>query len=173
MATKFRNILSMLAALAVLAGGAVGFAPESHAAPSNWALTNAARTNFLTGAVVTGHTFKVQLFTTGSNLGATSTTCSGVTNEVSATNTGYTTGGATVTLSLSGTTSVTVSFASNPTWTAGSAGLTADKAGLCDSTADKVVSYFTLDTGGAVTVTSGNTLTIDSDGTPSPIFTFA
>jgi hypothetical protein len=104
---------------------------------------------------------------------ATSTTWAAVTGEVGTTNTGYTTGGVAVTLVLAGTTSVTVSFSSNPTWTAGSAGLTAKWAVLYEVSGN-VLCFVTLDSGGAdVTATSGNTLTIDSDGTPSPVFTLA
>lgn len=170
---KINKLLAGAAAVAAILT-APFTAPEAHAAAGAWTLTNATRTNILTGAVKTGDAFKVALYTSASNLGAASTTCTGVTGEVSATSTGYTTGGATVTLALVGTTSVTVSFATNPTWTAGSAGITAKFGGLCDTTADKVVAYFTLDSAGAdVTASSGNTLTIDSDGTPSPVFTFS
>lgn len=173
--TRTHRLIAALIAAATLLLAPVGVAPAAHAAAGNWTFTDSGRTNILNSATkLTTDTLKVQLYTSATNLGASSTSCSTVTNEVSSTNTGYTTGGATITLTLAGTTSVTASFTSNPTWTAGSANLTANKAGLCDTTADKVVAFFSLDSGNAdVTVTTGNTLTIDSDGSPSPVFTFS
>lgn len=149
--------------------------PTAHATAGTWTLFNDTRTLILQGSLKTGDTFKVMLFTNASNVTTSSTTCTtGLTNEVSATSTGYTTGGATITPSLSGTTSVTWSFSSNPSWTAGSANLTAKWAVLCDTTSTYGLAFVTLDSGGAdVTTTSGQTLTIDSDGSPGPVFTFA
>lgn len=138
-----------------------------------WTFTNTARTKILTGQFASGDSYKVALFLSSSNLSTSSTTFAGVTNEVGVTNTGYTAGGAAVTLTLAGTTSVTVSFTTNPSWTAGSANLTAKWAALYEVGGD-VLCFCTLDSGGAdVTCTNGNTLTIDSDGTPNPIFTLA
>jgi hypothetical protein len=143
-------------------------------AAGTWTLTNTARTNLINGTFdIDSDSFKVALVTNAGNVSATSTTWAAVTGEVGTTNTGYTTGGIAVTLVLAGTTSVTVSFSSNPTWTAGSAGLTAKWAVLYEVSGN-VLCFVTLDSGGAdVTATSGNTLTIDSDGTPSPVFTLA
>lgn len=149
--------------------------PSAHATAGTWTLFNDSRTLLLQGSLKTGDTFKVMLFTNASNVTTSSTTCTtGLTNEVGTSNTGYTTGGVTITPSLSGTTSVTWSFGSNPTWTAGSSNLTAKWAVVCDTTSTYGLAFVTLDSGGAdVTTTSGQTLTIDSDGSPGPVFTFA
>lgn len=143
-------------------------------AAGNWVLPNGARTSLINGTFdLDTDSWKVALVTSAGNVSASTTTWAGVTGEVGTTNTGYTTGGASVTLVLSGTTSVTVSFSSNPQWTAGSAGLTAKWAVLY-KVGSNVLAYCLLDSGGAdVTVTSGNTLTIDSDGSPSPVLTVA
>ena len=95
-----------------------------------------------------------------------------MTNEHANAN-GYTTGGIAVTLALAGTTSVTVSFSSNPVWTASGGSITARFAALYEVGGD-VLAYVLLDSTPAdVTATTGNTLTIDSDGTPSPVLTLA
>lgn len=137
-----------------------------------WTLTNAARTNILNGTTISGDTFKVALYLNTSNLAVGSTTYAGVTNEVGTTNTGYSTGGIAVTISLSGTTSVTYSATANPQWTAGTANLTAKWAALYE-VGGNVVCFMTLDSGGAdVTATNGNTLTITIDSS-HPFFTVA
>lgn len=134
---------------------------------------NSARTNLLNGTFdIDSDTWKVALVTSSSNIGASSTTWAGVTGEVSNGN-GYTTGGVSVTLTLTGTTSVAVSFATNPVWTASGSGITARWAVLYEVSGN-VLAYVLLDaTPADVSVASGNTLTIDSDGTPWPIFTLA
>jgi hypothetical protein len=138
-----------------------------------WTPTNSARTKILNGQFDWDtDTWKVALFLSTSNLGAASTTYAGVTNEHANAN-GYTTGGITVTFSLAGTTSVTASFASNPVWTASGGSITARFAAIYESGGD--VAFFCLldSTPADVTATTGNTLTIDSDGTPNPVFTLA
>ncbi|QGH77845.1 hypothetical protein SEA_KENUHA5_21 [Mycobacterium phage Kenuha5] len=142
-------------------------------AAGTWTLVNSARTNLLNGTFdIDSDTWKVALVTSSSNIGASSTTWSGVTGEVSNGN-GYTTGGVSVTLTLTGTTSVAVSFATNPVWTASGSGITARWAVLYEVSGN-VLAYVLLDaTPADVSVAAGNTLTIDSDGTPSPIFTLA
>lgn len=142
-------------------------------AAGTWTLTNTGRTNLLNGTFdLDSDTFKVALVTSSSNIGAGSTTWAGVTNEVANAN-GYTTGGNAVSLVLSGTTSVTVVFASNPVWTASGSGITARWAVLYE-VGGNVLAYVLLDSTPAdVTATAGNTLTIDSDGSPSPVFTLA
>lgn len=142
-------------------------------AAGTWTLTNTGRTKLLNGTFdLDSDSFKVALFTASSNIGAASTTYAGVTNEVSNAN-GYTTGGIAVTFNLSGTTSVTAAFTSNPVWTATGSGITARWAVLYEVGGD-VLAYVLLDSAPAdVTATAGNTLTIDSDGTPSPVFTLA
>lgn len=138
-----------------------------------WTPTNSTRTKILNGQFdFDSDTFKVALFLSTSNISASSTTYAGVTNEHANAN-GYTTGGITTALTLSGTTSVTASFTSNPVWTASGGSITARFAVLYESGGD-VAFYCLLDSTPAdVTATSGNTLTIDSDGTPNPVFTLA
>lgn len=142
-------------------------------AAGTWTLPNGARTKLIDGTFdIDSDTWKVALFTSSSNIGASTTTYAGVTNEVANAN-GYTTGGIAVTLTLSGTTSVTVSFSSNPVWTATGGSITARWAALYE-VGGNVLAYVLLDSTPAdVTATSGNTLTIDSDGTPSPVLTLA
>lgn len=161
------GLASVLAAIGFI------FVPVAHAAAGTWTLVNSARQNLLNGTFdLDTDSFKVAIVTSSSNIGASSTTWAGVTNEVANGN-GYTTGGIAVTLTLSGTTSVTASFASNPVWTA-SGGSIVGRTAVLYEVGGNVLGYVLLDSTPAdVTVTSGNTLTIDSDGTPSPVFTFA
>ena len=142
-------------------------------AAGTWTLVNGARTNILNGNLKSGDGWKVALFATSGAVTASSTTYAALTGEVSTTNTGYATGGASVTLVLTGTTSVTVSFASNPSWTAGSANLAAYQCVLYDTTSGYIMAFANLDSGGAlVTTTSGQVLTI-ADSTGNPVVTFA
>ena len=138
-----------------------------------WTPTNATRTKILNGTFDwDSDTWKCALFLSTSNIGAASTTYAGVTNEHSNAN-GYTTGGITVAFTLSGTTSVTASFTSNPVWTASGGSIVARFGVIYESGGD-VAFYCLLDSTPAdVTATTGNTLTIDSDGTPNPVFTLA
>jgi hypothetical protein len=142
-------------------------------AAGNWTFTNASRTNMLNGTWdFDTDSFKCALFLSTSNIGASSTTYAGVTNEHSNAN-GYTTGGIAVLFTLAGTTSVTASFTSNPVWTASGGSITARFAVIYE-VGGNVVCHCLLDSTPAdVTATSGNTLTIDSDGTPNPVFTLA
>ncbi len=74
---------------------------------------------------------------------------------------------------LAGTTSVTASFTTNPVWTASGGSITARYAAIYEVGGD-VLAFVLLDSAPAdVTATTGNTLTIDSDGTPAPVFTLA
>lgn len=142
-------------------------------AAGTWQFTNAARTNLLNGTHdIDSDSWKVALVTSSSNIGASTTTWAGVTNEVANGN-GYTTGGQSVTLVLTGTTSVTCTFSSNPVWTASGSGITARWAVLYE-VGGAVLAYVLLDnTPADVTASAGNTLTVDSDGTPGPVFTLA
>jgi hypothetical protein len=137
-----------------------------------WVMTNTTRTKLLNGTFdLDSDTFKMALFQSTSNLGAASTDFASVTNEVGTTNTGYSAGGESITLTLSGTTTVKVDIATDPVWTAGSAGLTARFACIYEVGGD-VVCYCLLDSSPAdVSVTEGNTLTCaaHADG----IFTLA
>lgn len=138
-----------------------------------WTFVNGARTDLIQGTLdLNTDSFKCALFLSTSNISATSTTYAGVTNEHANAN-GYTTGGIAVTFAFAGTTSVAVSFATNPVWTASGGSIVARFAVIYEVGAN-VMCYCLLDSTPAdVTATTGNTLTIDSDGTPSPVFTLA
>jgi hypothetical protein len=129
------------------------------AAPSAWTFTNNTRTYLLNGTFdIDSDTYKMALFQSTSNIGAATTTYAGVTNEVGNAN-GYTTGGTSVTLGLSGTTTVTVSI-TDASWTASGGSITARFAVVYE-VGGNVLCYCTLDSAPAdVTVASGNTLTI-------------
>jgi hypothetical protein len=133
-----------------------------------WALTNNAKMRLAKGNWnIDTATLKVPLYLSTSNLGATSTTAAGVTNEHAAAN-GYSTGGPTVDLAFAGTTSISVTFVSNPSYTASGGSIVARKAAIVESGGD-VLAYKDLDTVD-VTTTTGNTLTLDNDGVPDAIF---
>lgn len=140
------------------------------AAAGAWTFTNEGRTKLLDGTNIPGTgTFKMALFLSTSNLSATSTTYAGVTNEV-ASAFGYTTGGGSITLSLSGTTTVTVA-GTNVSWTASGGSLTARFAAIY-TVSGHVLCYCLLDSTPAdVTVTTGNILTVQISG--SGVFTLA
>lgn len=141
-------------------------------AAGNWTFTNASRTALVDGTFdLNSDTWKMALALSTSNIGAASTTFAGVTNEVGTTNTGYTAGGAAITLTLSGTTTVTVAIQTAPVWTAGTANLTARFA-IIYEVGGNVLCYALLDgTPADVTATNGNTLTVGSDG--GTVFTLA
>lgn len=134
-----------------------------------WTLTNNTRTYLLNGTFdLDTDSFKIALFQSTSNIGATSTTYAALTNEVASGN-GYTTGGNAVTGSLSGTTTVTFDTSDPAVWTASGAGFSARYAVLYE-VAGNVLAYFLLDSTPAdVTITAGNTLTI----TVSNVFSLA
>lgn len=137
-----------------------------------WTFTNSVRSNLLDAlSDVDSDTYKMALFLSTSNLAASSNTYAALTNEVGTTNTGYTTGGIALAMTKSGTTTVTVVMTTAPVWTAGSANLTAKWAVIYEVSGN-ILCYATLDSGGAdVTATSGNTLTVGSNG--GTIFTLA
>jgi hypothetical protein len=98
------------------------------------------------------------LFLSTSNLAAGSTTYAALTNEHANAN-GYLTGGQSVTLALSGTTTVTVSLTDN-TWTASGGSIVARFAVIYE-VAGRVLAYALLDSTPAdVTVTDGNALNV-------------
>lgn len=142
-------------------------------AAGTWTFTNGGRTKLLDGTFdLDSDTFKCALFLSSSNISATSTTYAAVTGEHANAN-GYTTGGISVAFTLAGTTSVTASFTSNPVWTASGGSIVARFAVIYE-VAGNVLAYVLLDsTPSDVTATASNTLTIDSDGSPSPVFTLA
>jgi len=141
-------------------------------AAGTWTLTDEGRAKLIAGEWVIGtDTFKIALFLSTSNIGASSTTFAGVTNEVGTTNTGYTAGGASVTLNTSGTTTLLIRQSAAVQWTAGSANLTARFAVVYE-VSGRVLGYCLLDSTPAdVTATNGNTLTVG--GTNATIFTIA
>ena len=128
-------------------------------AASAWSLTNEGRTKLLDGTFdIDSDTWKMALFLSTSNLGAASTTYAGVTNEHSNAN-GYTTGGTSVTLSLSGTTTVTVD-STDATWTASGGSIVARFAAVYE-VGGRILCYCTLDSTPAdVTASTGNSLTV-------------
>lgn len=139
-------------------------------AAGTWTFTNAGRTDLLNGTFdLDTDTFKMALFLSTSNIGAASTTYAGLTNEHANAN-GYTTGGAAITLSLSGTTTVTVD-STDASWTASGGSITARFAVIYE-VAGRVLCYCLLDSTPAdVTVTDGNTLTVQINA--SGVFTLA
>lgn len=124
-----------------------------------WQFTATSRTKMLNGQFdFDTDTFKMALFLSTSNLSTSSTTYAGVTNEHANAN-GYTTGGAAITFSLSGTTTVTVD-STDATWTASGGSIVARFAAIYEVGGD-VVCFCLLDDAPAdVTVTTGNQLTI-------------
>lgn len=139
-------------------------------AAGSWTFTNSGRTSLLNGTFdLDTDTFKIALFLSTSNISASSTTYAGLTNEHANAN-GYTTGGTSVTLSLSGTTTVTVD-STDATWTASGGSITARYAVLYEVSGN-VLCYCLLDSTPAdVTATDGNTLTVQINA--SGVFTLA
>lgn len=124
-----------------------------------WTLTDEGRTRLTNGEWLDGDTYKIALFLSTSNIGASSTTYAGLTNEHSNAN-GYTTGGKSVTISRSGTTTVTIDSTDPAAWTASGGSITARFAVLYE-VSGRVFAYCLLDSTPAdVTATDGNTLTI-------------
>jgi hypothetical protein len=124
-----------------------------------WQLTNGARTELTKGTWLDADSYKIALFLSTSNLAASSTTYAALTNEHANAN-GYTTGGNSVTVSRSGTTTVTITSTNPAVWTASGGSIVARYAVLYE-VGGLVVAYCLLDSTPAdVTVTNGNTLTI-------------
>lgn len=128
-------------------------------AAGNWVLTDEGRTKLSTGEWLDADTYKIALFLSTSNIGASSTTYAGLTNEHANAN-GYTTGGKSVTISRTGTTTVTIDATDPAAWTASGGSIVA-RFGVLYEVSGRVLAYFLLDSAPAnVTVTDGNTLTI-------------
>jgi hypothetical protein len=140
-------------------------------AAGTWTFTNGARSSILDGTFdIADDTYKCALFLSTSNIGAASTTYAGVTNEHANAN-GYTTGGITVDLTISGTTTVTVDIATDPVWTASGGSIVARFAVIYE-VGGNVLCYCLLDSSPAdVTATTGNTLTVAAHA--SGVFTLA
>jgi hypothetical protein len=124
-----------------------------------WVFTNNSLNKFNEGAFLTSDSYKIGLFLSTSNIGASSTTYAGVTNE-HANSFGYTTGGNAVTLSKSGTSTITFDATDPAVWTASGGSIVARFAVLYEVSGD-VLAYCLLESPAAdVTVTTGNTLTL-------------
>lgn len=140
-------------------------------AAGTWTFTNGSRTKLLDGTFdIDSDSWKLALFLSTSNIGASSTTYAGLTNEHANAN-GYTTGGQAVSLTLSGTTTVTVDVATDPVWTASGGAITA-RFGVIYEVAGNVLVYCLLDSAPAdVSATDGNTLTVAANA--SGVFTLS
>jgi hypothetical protein len=140
-------------------------------AAGTWTFTNGARSSILDGTFdIADDTYKCALFLSTSNIGAASTTYAGLTNEHANAN-GYTTGGISVDLTISGTTTVTVDIATDPVWTASGGSIVARFAVIYE-VGGNVLCYCLLDSSPAdVTATTGNTLTVAAHA--SGVFTLA
>lgn len=138
-----------------------GRPPIEGGAAGAWTATNNTRTYMLNGTFDwDSDTWKIALFLSTSNIGASSTTFAGVTNEHSGAN-GYTAGGIATTITLSGTTTVTAAF-TQCQWTASGGSIVA-RFGVLYEVSGNVGFYFLLDSSPAdVTVTTGNQLTISA-----------
>lgn len=137
-------------------------------APGAWTIYNTFKTQLGDAGVNFGSdTFKIALFTSSSiaiNAAVSPATYSAFASdghEVANAN-GYTTGGVTVAVTWTGSSTLTLGSA-NASWTATGGSITARAAVLYDSTTGQAVAYFLLDaTPADVTVASGNTLTINN-----------
>lgn len=140
-------------------------------AAGSWTFPNGARQKLLDGTFdIDTDTWKMALFLSTSNIGAASTTYAGLTNE-HANGNGYTTGGAAITLTLSGTTTVTVDISTDPVWTASGGSISARFAVIYE-VGGNVLCYALLDSTPAdVPATTGNTLTVAANA--SGVFTLA
>lgn len=154
---------------AMLMGISLLFAPTAHATAGAWTLTNEIRSRVLDGTegnLTTASAVTVKLLTSSSNIGASSTTCSGVTGEVANGN-GYTTGGVTATFTMSGTTSVTLTLSANVTFTASGGSIVFRYYLLCY--ASHVFAYALGDnTPADITISNGNTETLSNS---NPVWT--
>ena len=138
-----------------------------------WVLTDATRTSLLNGTFAIGtDTFKMALhLSTGTQPGAGTTTWAGLATSEHANANGYTAGGETVVLTLSGTTTVTVDIQTDPVWTASGGSIVARWAVIYE-VGGNVVCYCLLDdTPADVTRTAGQPLTIAAHA--SGLFTVA
>lgn len=138
-------------------------------AAGTWTFPTGTRTKLLDGTLdLDTNTFKIALFNSS---WSTATQTYSTTNELATAN-GYTQGGQTIALSLSGTTTVTVD-ATDEVWTASGGSITACYAVIYKDTAGlDILCYCLLDSTPAdVTATDGNTLTVQIHA--SGVFTLA
>lgn len=124
-----------------------------------WTLTDEGVTKFLNGEWLDADTYKVALFLSTSNIGPSSTTYAGLTNE-HANNHGYATGGKSITLSRTGTRTVTLGSTNPLPWTASGGSIVARWAVIYEVGA-RVLAYALLDaTPGDITIASGDDLSL-------------
>jgi len=139
---------------------AQGLKPMGGGAAGAWTFTDVGLTKLVDGTFdIDTDSFKMALFLSTSNIGASSTTYAAVTGEHANAN-GYTTGGIAVALTLAGTTTVTVDITTDPAWTASGGSIVARFAVIYE-VGGNVLCYCLLDSTPAdVTATDGNTLTV-------------
>lgn len=137
-----------------------------------WIFTTAGRTSLFNGDFdLDTDTFKCALFLSTSNIGDGSTTYAGLTNEHANAN-GYTTGGASITVGLSGTTTVTFTLG-DTTFTASGGSIVARFAVVYE-VGGKVLAYTLLDSTPAdVTITDGNQVVVKGSTNNLAVVTFA
>lgn len=146
-------------------------------AAGNWTVTNKAklRISGKNGWDLDNAVLKCALVASTSNIAATSTTYAALTGELATAN-GYTASGQSVDLAYpTASASIAVPLAANPVWTASGGTLIARWAVLYEVGGD-ILAFVLLDvaSGGTdVSASTGNTITIDSDGAPAPVFTLA
>ena len=132
-----------------------------------WTFTDELRTKLVDGTFdLDTDTFKMALFLSTSNLGTSSTTYAGLTNEHANAN-GYTTGGENITYNSTRSGGTITSTAVDVVWTASGGNLGASTTGryfpIYDDTpaapADPLICYY--DYGATFTVATGETMTVD------------
>lgn len=123
-----------------------------------WTFTDAARTKLADDTFSwTGSAWKCALVLSTSNIGASSTTWAGVTNEHAA-QYGYATGGVDIEFALSGSPDVDIEFVSPPYWLASGGSIVARRA-VIYKVGSYVLAYCLLNgTNVDVTTTSGSVL---------------
>ena len=137
-----------------------------------WLPTNTTASKILNGQFdLNSDTMKMALFLSTSNIGATSTTYAGLTNE-HANGNGYTTGGEALTPSVNVVNTDEANFdVADVVWTASGGSIVARFAVIYEVGGD-VICYCLLDSAPAdVTATAGNTFTIQISS--SGVFTLA
>jgi len=129
-----------------------------------WVFFAGARTDLLDGTFdLDTQAFKMALMASTAVVAASNTDFASVSgDEVTDASTGYTAGGATITLALTGSEQVKVDISTDPSWTATTDGITARYAILYHaSTNDETMCYCPLQSDSSdVVVTTGNTLTV-------------
>jgi hypothetical protein len=128
-----------------------------------WTPTNTTKQKIFNGQFnLDSDTVKCGLWLSTSDMSVTETTYAGITNECGTTNTGYTTGGAaiTMTVTLVTTDDAMCDIDTDPYWTAGSANLTSRWTGIYEVSGDLMFFALLDSTPADVTATNGNTLTV-------------